>query len=382
MMDFSRSKFDIIGKAKLWYTFSIIVIVLGMVGIVKNIATEGFPLIRGIDFTGGSIIQLEFDNWETSKDTAIFGHDIQLLVDSYTEKSTQVQTTLLTAEESDTGNTAVIVHIRADSTLLENPEEASGLYDEIRSYGGDYTILEETEVGAVIGKELTTKALIGVLVGLLGILAYITIRLSFDFAVFAVVALFHDVIILIGVYALLGFEINSPFVAVLLTVLGYSINDTIVIYDRIRENMKVKRHLPFDRLVNQSLLETMARSINTSFTTLLVILALLIFGGISLRTFMVGLGVGVLTGTYSSIFVASILLVSWRLRGKGLTVTADKIGGDATGIILEDDEEELIGFADKDEVEESEAVEQITVTQPQTKPKPKKSKQKRRRRRH
>ncbi|MCK4720341.1 protein translocase subunit SecF [bacterium] len=382
MMDFSRSKFDIIGKAKLWYTFSIIVIVLGMVGIVKNMATEGFPLIRGIDFTGGSILQLEFDNWDTSKDTAIFGHDIQLLVDSHTEKSTQVQTTLLTAEESDTGNPAVIVHIRADSTLLENPEEASGLYDEIRSYGGDYTILEETEVGAVIGKELTTKALIGVLVGLLGILVYITIRLSFDFAVFAVVALFHDVIILIGVYALLGFEINSPFVAVLLTVLGYSINDTIVIYDRIRENMKVKRHLPFDRLVNQSLLETMARSINTSFTTLLVILALLIFGGISLRTFMVGLGVGVLTGTYSSIFVASILLVSWRIRGKGLTVIADKIGGGATGIILEDDEEELIGFADKDEIEESEAVEQITVTQPQTKPKPKKSKQKRRRRRY
>lgn len=382
MMDFSRSKFDIVGKAKLWYTISIVVIVLGLIGIVKNIATDGYPLIRGIDFAGGSILQLEFDNWDTSRDTAIFAHDIQLLVDSYTEKSTQVQTTLLTAEESDTGNPAIIVHIRADSTLLEKPDEAVGLYDEIRSYGGDYTILEETEVGAVIGKELTTKALIGILVGLLGILAYITIRLSFDFAVFAVVALFHDVIILVGVYALLGFEINSPFVAVLLTVLGYSINDTIVIYDRIRENMKVKRHLPFDRLVNQSLLETMARSINTSFTTLLAIMALLIFGGISLRTFMVGLGVGVLTGTYSSIFVASMLLVNWRLRGKGLTVPDDEIGRGATGIIMEDDEEELIGFADKDEVEESEAVEQITVAQPQTKPKPKKLKQKRRRRRH
>lgn len=380
MMDFSRSKFDIVGKAKLWYTISIVVIVLGMIGIVKNIATEGFPLIRGIDFAGGSILQLQFDNWDTSKDTAIFAHDIQLLVDSYTEKATQVQTSLLTAEESDTGNPAIIVHIRADSTLLEKPDEAIGLYDEIRSYGGDYTILEETEVGAVIGKELATKALIGILVGLLGILAYITIRLSFDFAVFAVVALFHDVLILVGVYALLGFEINSPFVAVLLTVLGYSINDTIVIYDRIRENMKVKRHLPFDRLVNQSLLETMARSINTSFTTLLAIMALLIFGGISLRTFMVGLGVGVLTGTYSSIFVASILLVSWRLRGKGLTAPDDEIGGGATGIIMEDDEDDLIGIADEDE--ESGAVEQITVTQPQTTSKPKRSKQKRRRRRH
>lgn len=381
MMDFSKSNFDLIGKAKIWYAISIIAICLGIVGIVKNIATEGFPLVRGIDFAGGSIIQLQFDNWDMSTDTGVFGNDIKLLVDSYTEKSTQVQTTVLSAEESETGHPTVIVHIRADSTLLENPDEAAGLYEEIRANNGDYTILEETEVGAVIGRELANKAVQGVLIGLILILIYITIRLSFDFAVFAVVALFHDVLILVGVYAIFGFEINSPFVAVLLTVLGYSINDTIVIYDRIRENMKVKRHLPFDRIVNQSLLETMARSINTSFTTLLAILSLLIFGGLTLQTFMVGLGVGVLTGTYSSIFVASTLLVSWRLRGKGMTVTADEVSGGATELIREDDlddEDEMIDLSDTDEDEE---IEQIKVTET-SKPKPKPKREKRRRRRH
>ncbi len=218
------------------------------------------------------------------------------------------------------------------------------------------------------------------MIGLILILGYITIRLSFDFAVFAVIALFHDVLILVGVYALFNIEINSPFAAVLLTVVGYSINDTIVIYDRIRENMKVKRHLRFDRLVNQSLLETMARSINTSATTLLAIIALLVFGGVSLRTFMLGLGVGVLTGTYSSIFVASLLLVSWRMRGKAPEKVAVD-GRDATAIIGEDEEALPDLSAGEDVEEEEENVEPIRVTAEPKKKKPKRRKPKRRHRR-
>jgi preprotein translocase subunit SecF len=194
----------------------------------------------------------------------------------------------------------------------------------------------------------TKKALQGVFIGLILILIYITVRLSFDFAVFAIVALLHDIIVLVGVYAVFGIEVNSPFVAVILTVVGYSINDTIIIYDRIRENMKVKRHLPFDKMVNQSLLETMARSINTSGTTILAILALLIFGGVSLRTFMLGLGVGIATGTYSSIFIASLLLVTWRQRGKESAAISGP-RSDASKIIHDDDEEdELIDLVDED----------------------------------
>ncbi len=390
-MDFTKSNFDFIGKAKIWYGISIFVIVCGIVGMFINIGRDGFPLKRGIDFAGGSIIQLQFENWDDSVDRGTFAQDIKNLVAKYTDMEPQVQNSPIPADQTDTGNPALLLHIRADASLIANQEAQANLYLEIEqygldAYGGTHIVLEETEVGAVIGKELAIKALTGVMVGLILILLYITIRLSFDFAVFAVVALFHDVLILCGIYALLGFEINSPFVAVLLTVVGYSINDTIIIYDRIRENQKVKQHLPFDKLVNQSLLETMPRSINTSLTTLLAITALLIFGGESLKTFMLGLGIGVLTGTYSSIFVASILLVTWRLKGKG-TVFGDEGVKDAASIILSD-EGDLMEISDKKDLDKSDADEEeeeitpITVDKPPPKPTGPKRKPKRRHRRH
>lgn len=377
MMDFSRSKFDIIGRAKIWYTISIILIALGIFGMVKNLFTEGFPLIRGIDFAGGSIIQLQFDNWTGERSTAQFAQDVKLIVAEYTERAPSVQTTEISAEDSDTGQPALLIQIRSDASLIEQEEAQDNIYNEIRELGGDFTVLEESEVGAVIGKELTQRALWGVLLGLALILVYITIRLSFDFAIFAVVALFHDVLILTGVYALFNIEINSPFVAVLLTVVGYSINDTIIIYDRIRENMKVKRHLRFDVMVNQSLLETMARSINTSLTTILAILALLIFGGISLRTFMLGLGVGIATGTYSSIFIAATMLVWWRMKGRKPVGIAEPVGA-VTDIIHEEDDD-LMDFGSDEEEEDEETVEPITVRDTPKTDKRKRPKRRRRR---
>jgi len=386
MMDFSKSKLDLIGKAKLWYTISIIVIALGLVGIVKNMATEGFPLIRGIDFAGGSILQIQYTDWDENRDTAQLGEDLVGIISEYTEKTPRVLTTLLTPEENGSESYGLLVQIRADASLLDDADIArrDEMDTRMRELGGEFDIIAETEVGAVIGKELASKAVQGVLVGLILILAYITFRLSFDFAAFAVIALFHDVLILVGMYALFGIEINSPFVAILLTVVGYSINDTIVIYDRIRENMKVKRHLPFDKIVNQSLLETLARSINTSATTLLAILALLIFGGESLRTFMVGLGIGVVAGTYSSIFVASMLLVSWRLKQKGVKRTLAADGPVVTGIMTGDDSDEdlidLDGEQDDDGIQR-EPVEPIKIDQPPKQGSPKRGKPKRRRRR-
>jgi len=379
MMDFSRSKFDIIGKSKIWYSISIVVIVLGLIGMVRNIATgepgDKFPLIRGIDFAGGSILQYHFDTWDAERDTAEFVVQVKGILEAYTDKSPQVQTSPILPENTDSGQPGLLLDIRADASLIENQEAQDNLFREIQDLGGPATIEKAEEVSAVIGKELTANALKGVLIGLVLILVYITIRLSLDFAIFAVVALFHDVLILCGIFALFQIEINSPFVAILLTVVGYSINDTIVIYDRIRENMKVKRHLTFDRLVNQSLLETMARSINTSFTTLLAILALLIFGGVSLQTFMIGLGVGVLTGTYSSIFVASLLLVTWRMKGKALPSIEANGAGTVTEIIR-DDEDDLIDMDDEDEVEEDDAAKPDETRSAKTK------KKKKRRRRH
>ncbi|HDS29671.1 MAG TPA: protein translocase subunit SecF [Firmicutes bacterium] len=378
MMDFSKSKFDIVGKAKIWYIISGCFILLGLIGIGINLGREGFPLKRGIDFTGGSIIQLQFDNWDGSKNRGKFAEDVKNIIARYTELTPAVQNTIISENETKTGQPALLLHLRTDASLIENPRAQEEMYDKIREYGGVFTVLEETEVGAIMGRELTIKAIQGVTVGLLLILLYITIRLSFDFGVFAVIALFHDLIILIGIFALFGIEINSSFVAILLTVVGYSINDTIIIYDRIRESMKTKRHLPFNKLVNQSLLETMARSINTSGTTLLAILAILIFGGESLRTFMLGLGVGILTGTYSSIFVASILLVHWRMKGRG-TVFAEERAPSVTSIILDENGE-------PEEIEEDieyEEVEQITLdSTPSVRKTTSPRKPKRRKRRH
>ena len=374
MMDFSRSRFDIVGKSKIWYTFSGIVILICLIAIGKNMLTTGFPLVLGIDFTGGSIIQLEFDNWDTSQNTADFTYNVKMLAAKYSEKAPQVLATELTPDQTPTGNAGLLIQIRTDAGILENPDAQDSLYGEIRALGGDFNVIEETQVGAVMGSELATKALQGVFIGLILILIYITVRLSFDFAVFAIVALVHDIIVLLGVYAIFGIEVNSPFVAVILTVVGYSINDTIIIYDRIRENMKVKRHLPFDKMVNQSLLETMARSINTSGTTILAILALLIFGGVSLRTFMMGLGVGIATGTYSSIFIASLLLVTWRQRGKE-TAQVSGPKADASRLIHdEDDEDELIELAEEVETQEEIRVEGAPKVSQQKRSKPKRRK--------
>jgi len=150
------------------------------------------------------------------------------------------------------------------------------------------------------------------------IIAYISFRFELKFALGGVIALLHDIIIAIGVIALLGYEINSSFIAAILTILGYSINDTIVVYDRIRENLKRHKGLSLENIIDNSVNDVMTRSLNTSFTTLLAVLAVLIFGGDTLKSFMVTLLVGIGVGTYSSIFVASpiVYLLEGKLKSK------------------------------------------------------------------
>ena len=178
-------------------------------------------------------------------------------------------------------------------------------------------LLKTSVVGPTIGQELQSKAVWAILFAALAIVAYISVRFQFRFAIAALGALGHDVLIVLGVFSLLGREINSPFIAALLTIVGYSINDTIVIFDRIREKMRLYRGRGnFPDLNNEAVLETLPRSINTSVTTLLPILAILFLGGSTLETFMIALLVGMLSGTYSSIFVASPLLVEWNEHDK------------------------------------------------------------------
>ncbi|MCK9526579.1 MAG: protein translocase subunit SecF [Limnochordia bacterium] len=176
---------------------------------------------------------------------------------------------------------------------------------------GSLVELRTDVVGPVIGQELVRNAIIAIVISALGILAYVSWRFEYRFATVAVVCLLHDVLIVLGFFAITGREVNSPFVASVLAVLGYSINNTIVIFDRIRENVRMKKKQSRELLVNTSLNQTLTRSINTSLTTLAVIMMLVLFGGSAIGDFAMALLIGILAGTYSSLFLAGPLWMTW-----------------------------------------------------------------------
>lgn len=182
---------------------------------------------------------------------------------------------------------------------------------------GDLVDLKTDMVGPVIGQELIRKAILAVVISSIGILAYITFRFEYRFATVAVVCLLHDVLVVLGLFALLGREVNSPFVAAILTVVGYSINDTIVIFDRIRENLRFRKKESYEEIVENSLRQSLSRTINTSITTFVVVFMLVLFGGRAIQDFALALLIGIVSGTYSSLLVASPLWLAWTNKGKG-----------------------------------------------------------------
>ena len=317
-MSIENMKYDIVGSRKAWFALSSIVILVGIAFMISNVLSDTenhSPLKLGIDFAGGEILQIRFDGNEVDLDK-IGSEGINRIVDAVTEKSPQIQ---ISEEEN-----AKLVHIRADHSLIL-PENQQKLMSDLETEIGNFSVVEQQSITPIISHELLVLALQGLVIGSLLVLVYVALRMSLDFAVFAVVALLHDILVLTGIFAFLQIEINSYFVAAALTVVGYSINDTIVIYDRIRENSKIHRAQPFDKVVNFSLLQTITRSINTSVTTLFTILALYFFGGASIKDFTLALAIGVVSGSYSSIFTASQLLVSYRLyRAKGRMISAEE----------------------------------------------------------
>jgi preprotein translocase subunit SecF len=182
-------------------------------------------------------------------------------------------------------------------------------------YGPDKVDIRRVEmVGPQVGKDLRSKGIKALLYAMIGILVYISWRFEFRFAVGALVALIHDVVITLGVFSLFGKEIDLPIIAAFLAIIGYSLNDTIIVYDRIRENLAKHNKESFSFVVNRSINDTLSRTLMTSGTTLLVVLALFVLGGGVIHNFAFAMLVGVLIGTYSSIFVASPLLVFWEQR--------------------------------------------------------------------
>ncbi|MCQ8212419.1 protein translocase subunit SecF [Cetobacterium somerae] len=279
---------EVIKHSKKWITLSTIsfIIFLGMF-FVKG-------LNYGIDFTGGSLIQLNYSKTITLS-------DINKELDSLAVDIPQLTSTARKVQVSQSDNNVII------RTAEMSDKQTEELLTKLQTLG-EYKLERAEKVGATIGEELKTSAIYALTIGGLLIVLYITMRYEFKFAIAGILTLLHDVTAALGVIALLGYEVDTPFIAAILTILGYSINDTIIIYDRIRESLRKKSDMTFGEVLNKSLNQVLVRSINTSVTTLLALVAILIFGGDSLRTFTTTLLVGIGVGTYSSIYISTPLV--------------------------------------------------------------------------
>lgn len=268
---------------KIWFAISAAVIIIGMVmGF-----TSGFNL--GIDFTGGTIMQFDVAR--------------QFTVDEMTEalKEFELDPTIVHAGKT---NTEVIIKTKKDLNNEARKEVLAVLQEKFNKEAK--TFLKTDQFGPSIGKEISNKALLSIGIAAVGMLIYISFRFYFRFGVAAILALVHDVLVVLSVYAVFRIPVNSPFIAAILTIVGYSINDTIVVFDRLRENLKYKKRKDtYFEVADKSIKQTLTRSINTSITTLLVIGCLYFLGVDSIREFTLPLLAGVFTGTYSSIFIAS-----------------------------------------------------------------------------
>ena len=286
-----KIRFDILKRSKLWFAISLLIIIPG----IFCMFTKGFNF--GIDFTGGTIIEMEFQQEVT----------LPQVRDVLREYNLDNATIQLSGDVSNVEASKDVMIRTMD--LEENDRKAvmASLKDEI----GDYTVLREEKVGATIGGELITDALMATVISWILIILYVSYRFEWRFGVAAILTLIHDVLIVLSVFSLLQKQVDSSFVAAILTIIGYSINDTIVIFDRIRENQRLhfKRGGDLNELANRSIYQTLTRSLYTVFTVLFTTFALYFFGGDTTKDFSFALLIGFFSGSYSSIFVASPLWV-------------------------------------------------------------------------
>ncbi|EKD65244.1 MAG: hypothetical protein ACD_50C00151G0002 [uncultured bacterium] len=286
---------NIVARKNLFFLLSSIVIIPGIVSLIL------FGLKQSIDFTGGSKLEISVKNPDKKKIEQKLRENKEL----------QIHSIKITGEN---------ISIRI------NPIDQKGkakILTELRRVHRDIKENSFETVGPSIGQETKANALKAVLIASVAITLYIAFAFrkvshpvsSWKYGVSAIIALLHDVLVVVGVFSILGvlfgIEIDSLFITALLTVMGFSVHDTIVVFDRIRENLKKSYNLKFEEIVNNSLLETMNRSLNTSLTVVIVLFSLLLFGGESIRWFIIALLLGIISGTYSSIFNASPLLIVW-----------------------------------------------------------------------
>ncbi len=338
---------------------SILFLLPGIYFTVANIMNPEIkaPVRLGIDFKGGTLLEYGFSKPITQQDIP----DIHDVFDQkgYTGSIIQIQQPRVginqkavevgapisktgqqpestvpeteavsaagTEAASQESGIATIVSIRAKHMQAEDDQ---AILQDLEAKYGNITLLQKNSIGPALANELLTNGLLALVLAYILIVGYLTFRFQFDFAICAMLALVHDTIFVIGMFAMFGAlfhtEIDSLFITAVLTAVGFSVHDTIVVFDRIRENNRLyfTKKVPFIKIVNMSVNQTLARSINTSLTALLTMLALYLWGGETTRDFVLAIILGIAAGTYSSIFNASVILAMWRNRSQPQAATA------------------------------------------------------------
>ena len=289
-----ETRFDFMGQITAAMIISGIVILIGLGSIVFS-----GGLKYGIDFAGGTLVQLQFKN---PPDIEVIRDGLKTigLGESTIQEFGSKKDILIRVERSEEKLEAVGAMVKRSLSQKFNSD--------------DITVERVEMVGPKVGRDLREKALLSILYAIIGIVIYISWRFEFQYAIAAIIALIHDVLVTMGAFSILDKEFTLVIVAAFLTIIGYSLNDTIVVFDRIRENLRRKGKLSLSEIINSSINQTLSRTLLTSGTTLLVVLALFFFGGEIIHDFSFALLVGVFVGTYSSIFIASVFLVYWSSR--------------------------------------------------------------------
>ena len=305
---------DVIKYRWVWLALSFVLLFPGIIAMLYSMKVypTHTPLLVGIDFTGGTIIQYSVNE---SISTDKIGEIRTKLINGNIENPV-IQVLKPVASENDS-SIKNILSIRTQFSDNGQNEAIDTVTSIVTEDYPEAQIVQTSSVGPLLGKQLFVNSMIAVVLALLAIVIYLTLRFHFEFAIVAFWALFHDVIFVIGVFSILGLlygvHIDSLFVTAILTVLGFSVHDTIVVFDRIRENLKFySKKATYDEIVNASVNQTLARSINTSLTTLITLGALYFFGGVTTKDFVLVMILGIAIGTYSSIFFASTLIALWN----------------------------------------------------------------------
>ena len=315
-------KFSVIKQRSIWWNISAAIILAGIVSMAISWTRPDIraPLRPSLDFIGGTRLQFELDCTKPENCKPIDIAAVRQIMDAQGLSGSSIQ--VIGKEQRG-------ISLRTKTLDVEKRTKLqTALSEKIGAFAPKSTQIDT--VGPTLGKQLFTSGLLAIFISFAGITIYLTFRFQLDYAFFAFVALFHDVFITVGIFSILGLvqgvEVDSLFVVAILTIIGFSVNDTVVIYDRVREIIQLNPGMSIDQVIDDAVMQTLGRSINTTFATLLTLFSIFLFGGETLRYFALALIVGFTAGAYSSIFIASTLLAWWRSRtGNSIAVPVEAI---------------------------------------------------------